>query len=106
MKKQIHNKLVRDNIPEILEDKGIEVEEQIMLDPREYEKALRDKLVEESQEVLESDSEHLLEEMGDVMSVLDAMCAFYGFSAENLLTQQKRKDIERGTFKGRIKLVS
>lgn len=62
----VYNKLIRDNVPNICHDKGIETNTRI-LDDEEYVLELKRKLVEESKEVLCSDSTGFLEELADVM---------------------------------------
>ncbi|HEU0051032.1 MAG TPA: hypothetical protein VFQ60_03175 [Patescibacteria group bacterium] len=40
--------------------------------------------------------------MVDIQEVIDAMCAYKGFSRENIELVRKKKADERGTFKKRI----
>ncbi|MCI0711669.1 MAG: nucleoside triphosphate pyrophosphohydrolase [Chloroflexi bacterium] len=62
MPRREYNKLVRDNIPEIIAANG---------------QALRQKLVEEAQEVLQAKPDELVNELADVYEVLDALIAAY-----------------------------
>lgn len=59
-------KLVRDKIPDLLAKKGIKVNSYI-LEGEGYLEALKEKLVEEAKEVLESkNKKDLCEELGDI----------------------------------------
>ena len=64
-----YNKLVRDNIPKLITERGKKCTYHIA-DDREYNLKLREKLVEEAQEFLENPSE---EEYADILEVLDAI---------------------------------
>lgn len=64
-----YNKLVRDKIPEILDEKGISYEQRIASD-EEYRDELIKKLVEEVEEFVEDES---VEELGDVIEVINSL---------------------------------
>lgn len=102
----IHNKLVRDKIPQIIEGDGMVAITEVMEDDETYKENLRRKLVEEAQEATKAGPEHILEELGDVRTVLEALLKVYGFTWEQLEEQQKTKDEARGAFDKRIFLVS
>lgn len=103
MKKE-YNKLVRDRIPEILLEAGINFKIST-LSATEYRQLLRKKIIEEAQEIAEADAEHLLTELADLYEVLDALIETYGLSLDAILKEQKQRRIERGGFKQRIKLL-
>jgi len=103
MKKE-YNKLVRDRIPEILLEAGLDFEIST-LSETEYRQLLRKKIIEEAQELAESDAEHLLTELADLYEVLDALIETYGLSLDAILKKQKQRRIERGGFKQRIQLL-
>ncbi len=105
IKQQSWNKLVRDNIPKIIEENGGVVEARILED-EEFDSELRRKIVEEANEVMESDSDHLIEELGDILTVINALVENNGISKEALLAQQNKKDVERGAFSKRIYLMN
>lgn len=88
------NKLVRDNIPEIIKKDGREPITRIAKG-KEYEEALRDKLYEEVLEFLEEPS---IEEVADILEVLHAICILKGVDLELLEEVRKKKTIERGGF--------
>lgn len=98
---RIYNKLVRDRIPEIIQENGQLCSTRILTDS-EYIAALDAKLQEEYAEYKESRS---LEELADVFEVLCAMAACNGFSKEDLIAAQEQKRTERGGFEDRILLL-
>lgn len=103
MKKE-YNKLVRDRIPEILLEAGLNFEIST-LSETEYRQLLRQKIIEEAQELAESNAEHLLTELADLYEVLDALIETYGLSLDAILKKQKQRRLERGGFKQRIQLL-
>lgn len=104
MNKTYYNKLVRDNIPEIIKNKGSQFEIQEMSD-EEYRGALREKLLEEAKEVFEAESDNLVTELADLYEVIDALMKFYNIDKNLVLKQQNMRKIERGGFTKRIKLI-
>ena len=97
----IYNKLVRDRIPEIIQENGQLCSTRILTDS-EYIAALDAKLQEELAEYKESRS---IEELADIFEVLCAMAACNGFSKEDLIATQEKKRANRGGFKDRILLL-
>lgn len=97
----IYNKLVRDRIPQIIQESGQLCNTRILTDS-EYITALDAKLQEELAEYKESRS---IEELADIFEVLCAMAACNGFSKEDLIAAQERKRADRGGFEGRIFLT-
>lgn len=90
----IHNKLVRDNIPQIIRRSGkLPVYHQ--LDDVSYQKALEQKLSEEVQEYL---TDKNLEEMADILEVLFAICKARGYTVDELMEKKREKEQERGGF--------
>lgn len=69
----IYNKLVRDKIPEIIARQGKHVTFRA-LKGEELKKALKEKLIEETQELVNAETqEQIIEEMADVQEVLQTM---------------------------------
>jgi predicted house-cleaning noncanonical NTP pyrophosphatase (MazG superfamily) len=99
-----YNKLVRDFIPEIIRQSGNQCEVAIMSEA-EFSQALREKLLEEAQEVTGASPQDLVSELADLQEVIDALLAVYGVSREEVLTEQIRKRTERGGFQQRIRLL-
>ena len=84
-------KLVRDKIPEFATYASYR-----QLEPDEREDALKNKIVEEANEVKAApDDQNLLEELADVYTVLEA---FKNISKEDLLKQVEAKKAEKGGF--------
>lgn len=93
----MYQKLVRDNIPAIIEKNGETCVTRKLTD-KEYEDALANKLQEEVAE--------LLEEMADVMEVLYAMGKTRAVSKREVEQVRSQKAAEKGTFSKKIFLVS
>ena len=76
------------------------------LSDEEFDMALRRKLCEEAQEVLEAATpEELIDELGDVREVIDLLCELRGLDKETIERKRKKKRAERGSYHGR-KFVS
>lgn len=91
-----YNKLVRDKIPQILDQKGIAYECRTA-SQEEYESELLKKLTEEVQEFA---ADHDLEELADVIEVINAIKGLPRFKDVESIRIQKHQD--RGGFKQRI----
>ncbi|HEY9295691.1 MAG TPA: nucleoside triphosphate pyrophosphohydrolase [Phormidium sp.] len=103
MRKEYH-KLVRDKIPEIIQQSGSKCETLILAES-EYRQALRHKVVEEAQEIAVADEENLVTELADIYEVIDAIIEIYGINRELIIAEQIRRRQERGGFQKRIKLL-
>jgi len=100
-----YNKLVRDKIPEIIKQAGKQCEIATLGD-RDYQEALREKLIEEATEVANASPEELIQELADLYEVIDALLIATGIDEETIRAQQKQKQEERGGFQRKIKLLS
>ena len=104
-------KLVRDNIPAILEKNG-EACVTRTLSGKEYEDALVEKLQEEVAELLETytakerSALDCADEMADVMEVLYAMGKPCAVSKRDVEQVRSQKAAEKGTFSKKTFLVS
>lgn len=98
---RIYNKLVRDRIPEIIENKG---EKPIIsiLDDMSYKKELEKKLYEEYLEVIEANGEERLEELADMLEVLKALIKLEGKNLDDVIAIADNKNIKRGAFEKKI----
>ena len=99
---KIYNKLVRDNIPDIIAATGATCEHRT-LTTEEYLDALNAKLDEEVAEYHESGS---IEELADILEVIYAIAAAKGCPVGELDSVQFEKAAKRGRFDKRIMLIS
>lgn len=93
-----YNKLVRDNIPEIIKKRGAKPITRV-LDDKEYIDQLFDKLIEE---IDEFDEDRNAEELADIFEVLSALGSALGIKGDQLKKARLKKATTRGTFKKRI----
>jgi predicted house-cleaning noncanonical NTP pyrophosphatase (MazG superfamily) len=91
-----YNKLVRDKIPKILEERLIPYEKRVAL-PEEYKEELVKKLAEEVDEFIEAGD---IEELADVLEVIVALRNLPEYKDVETLRLRKRE--ERGGFDERI----
>ena len=98
-----YNKLVRDNIPNIIREKGDEPITTILTDD-EYIIELERKLLEECNEVIESSGASRINELADVLEVLIAIAEFQGNNFDDILSARNEKKLERGAFNKKIYL--
>ena len=92
-------KLVRDKIPQIIRSKGLEPLI-YTAGSDEYDTRLRDKLREEVEEFIASDSDP--EELADILEVLYALAERAGTDRRRLEKLRMAKAEERGGFTNRI----
>ena len=101
----MHNKLVRDRIPEYLTGMGITAETEEVTDPVRLLRLLLDKLEEEAKECGLADQGHLLEELGDLETVVDGILKLIGQTRAQLTVQQDGKDAKRGALNNGVFLI-
>ena len=100
--KRVFNKLVRDNIPNIIEGNG-ETSITRVLDEKEYRSELYKKLLEEANEVVNAkNKEDVLEELADVLEVLISIAELESKSLNDVIEIANQKRLKRGGFKKRI----
>ncbi len=97
--KKIHDKLVRDKIPEIIEKTGKKYEVRT-LDNEEYKKELLKKIVEEAEEVLGAnpDKKELTKELGDVLEVIDHLIDTFDLNKDEIEKVKRERKESRGGF--------
>ena len=100
---KLHNKLVRDQIPELIKNCGKTCITKIVSDRAERQILLRSKLLEEFEEYCEEPS---LEELADIAEVVFALAAELGYDQANLFAAADKKRAERGGFSAGVVLVS
>ena len=96
----IHNKLVRDRIPEIIEASGNTCITEILSD-EDYLKMLDAKL---DEELAEYHADQNIEELADLMEVIKACAVARGYSVEELEQVRAEKAAKRGGFEKKILL--
>jgi len=96
----IHNKLVRDKIPEIIEKAGKTAYTHI-LSEEDYMTELDKKLNEECSEY---QADKNIEELADMLEVMYAIAEARGWSVSELEAVRKSKAEKRGGFKKKIYL--
>lgn len=83
---KVHNKLVRNHIPEIIQAARQECSVEVMAKV-EFQQALRKKLVEEAQEAAVADSKNSVQELADLYDVIDALMATQQIEREAVLVE-------------------
>ena len=93
-----YNKLVRDKIPNIIEDSGKSCK-YVKANKADIFELLVKKL---DEEVAEFKEDNNLEELSDIMEVLFGLAGSLGFSEEDLVNKRNEKNAARGGFKDGI----
>ena len=99
--KNSYCKLIRDQIPEIIEEKGQVCVTQVLEDD-EYLEMVDAKL---DEELAEYHKEQNLEELADLMEVIYAAAEARGFTREQLERVRAEKEAQRGAFHKRLLLL-
>ena len=95
---KIYNKLVRDNIPDIIKASGKRPNYR-RLSPAEREQALLAKLVEEVNELLKAETrEEVIEELADIQTLLAFIRGEFGLRHADVYKRQLEKDKTNGRF--------
>jgi predicted house-cleaning noncanonical NTP pyrophosphatase (MazG superfamily) len=101
----IHNKLIRDRIPDIIEKIGKQYTSRI-LDNQEYLNELRKKVYEELDEYIHAKSQaETIAELVDVLEVIYALAEYHGVTKDEIEEIRKRKVEEKGGFKQKVYLM-
>ncbi len=101
-----HNKLVRDKIPQCIENDGKNPDTRI-LDKEEYREALREKIGEEARELQNAKTpEDIRDELADLLELIDATARAEGLDIEDIKAHKVAKLQERGGFEKGIFLES
>jgi len=99
---KVYNKLVRDNIPSIIE-KNCQKSVTRILDEIEYRDELYKKLLEEANEVIDSKTlEETMEELADVLEIINSIAKANDKCLEDVIEIAEKKKIKRGGFEKRI----
>ncbi|WP_341752914.1 MULTISPECIES: nucleoside triphosphate pyrophosphohydrolase [unclassified Candidatus Tisiphia] len=96
------DKLIRDLVPGIMRSRGVSVFERSMKED-EYIQRLKDKLLEEAQEVIDAKTpDEVSEELADLLEVIYALGKEYNLSMEQIETKRLVKKQQNGGFDNRI----
>ena len=98
---RIYNKLVRDNIPNIIEFNGENPVIRILND-EEYKIELEKKLNEEYQEVLNATGKDRIEELADMLEIMKYLARLEDATLEEVIAIAEEKGSKRGTFEKKI----
>ena len=92
------NILVRDKMVEKMESEGILVDYK-KLNEKDYENALREKVIEEAQEVAsEKNRERLIYELADLLEVAQTLADTLEITTSEILDARKKKQEKSGGF--------
>ena len=100
MNVKVYNKLIRDKIPQIIEQSGKQAVTEVV-SGEEYLKLLNAKLGEELREYLDSQS---VEELADLVEVVYAILDCKNVSLQDFESIRQQKVNERGAFQDRLLL--
>lgn len=95
---RVYNKLVRDNIPDIIRKNG-EIPCISILDDDKYLDELKTKLIEETNEFIESEE---LMELADILEVVEYLAKAKGSNLDEILRLKEQKEIKNGAFEKKI----
>ena len=92
-------KLVRDFIPQIIEEDGKTCYWRKVNDHTEHMQCLKLKIIEEAEEFIENPS---YEEAADMLEVVRTFASINGLNFDDVITAAKNKAVKRGGFKDGI----
>lgn len=95
---RVYNKLVRDNIPDIISANGEHAHISILNDDDYFDK-LKAKLIEETNEFIESED---IVELADILEVVENLAKTKGTTLEKLVELKKAKSLKNGGFDRKI----
>ena len=102
MRTFFQNKLWRDKLVDIMQEKHNSRINWRYLSDEEFNQELRLKLAEETQDVIVAQSrDELIAELADVYEVIDSLAKLHGATKQEIVTAQTKKRDERGGFEGR-----
>lgn len=99
----MYEKLVRDNIPDIIRKNGEEPVVEILNDER-YKAELEKKLKEECNEVINAKENNRIEELADLLEVMYSLLTLEDKTIEDVEKIRTEKKLKRGGFSKKIYL--
>lgn len=99
---KIYNKLVRDNIPEIIKESGLTAKTRI-LNEKEYEQELRNKLIEEATELsVAKDIKEKIYELADIYEIIEYILMTNKIDKRDVDLVRIKKNMKNGSFENKI----
>ena len=96
---KVYNKLVRDKVPQIIQNKG-KVVYYSMLDGDNLRKMLKIKLIEESRDVSKAMTKgEMINELADISEVIETIYEIFDIEEIDVDLAKNKKMKEKGTFK-------
>jgi len=100
-----YNKLIRDKIPEVIEDSGKSYKIR-KLDDREYLEKVKEKIIEETNELVESKSRvDIINEIADVYEIIEALMDIKKITPSEVSKVKENKKVSRGAFDKKLLLI-
>ena len=102
MNRKNYNKLIRDKIPEIIKKNGA-IPKISELNDEKFRIALKEKLLEEAQELAEAKTgDEILNELSDVMQLIESIALNNNLSVSEVEKQKEKKKQECGGFEKKL----
>jgi predicted house-cleaning noncanonical NTP pyrophosphatase (MazG superfamily) len=102
MNRRAYNKLIRDKIPEIIE-KDNAIPKVSVLDDEKFAVALKEKLIEEAKELLDTKTqEEILNELSDILQLVESIATNNNLSIAEIEKQKLAKKEKRGGFEKKL----
>jgi len=106
MNAKFYNKLIRDNIPSIIE-KDNKISIVTVLDDKQFLTELKKKLIEESKEVVNTETrDELINELADIQEIIDKLKEVYIIDQDEIVAVQSKKAQKNGKFDKKLFLIS
>lgn len=99
--KKDYNKLVRDHLPEMLKEKGVNIEFEV-LNNKEFSEKLVEKFREEVDEFSNTKTDRLLDQIVDLLEVIYAIAEHRGITESEVEFMRQLKKKRSGGFRKRI----
>lgn len=104
--RKVYNKLVRNKIPDIIQEQGKKVNYRV-LSRKEYQQALKEKLIEEANELLQAKTTaEIMEELVDIQDVLLGIQDAFDLSWLEIEEVHATKRYKKGSFSNQYFLES
>ena len=102
MIRKTYNKLVRDNIIDIISKDNGKPSFKILNDD-DFKIALKEKVLEESKELIEAETkEDIINELSDILELIESISKNYNITKEEIDNKKENKKIKRGGFDKKI----